>query len=57
MKNRLPVQILDLELPEDNFEKDRIRKEKRMYGYVSILYILSLVVTGISVILIITLKR
>lgn len=57
MRNRLPVQILDLELPEDNFEKDRIRKEKRMYGYVSILYILSLVVTGISVILIITLGK
>lgn len=57
MRNRLPVQILDLELPEDNFEKDRIRKEKRMYGYVSILYILSLVVTGISVILIITLRK
>lgn len=57
MKNRLPVQILDLELPEDNLKKERIKREKKMYGYVSILYILSLVITGLSIVLVIALRK
>lgn len=48
MKNRLPVYMDNLELPKDNINV----KRKNSFGYVNILYIMSLIITGISVLIV-----
>ena len=49
MRDRLPVHIEDRELPKyenvDNFEN-----RKNSYGYVSVLYLASIIITAVSVI-------
>ncbi len=54
MKSRLPVYVENLELPED---LEHVSRRKESYGYVSILYILSLIITGFSVALVIVLGK
>ena len=51
MRNRLPVYIENRELPVDrykNIEYNNIEEEKNSYGYVSIMYLSSLIITIIS---------
>jgi len=51
MRNRLPVYIENKELPVDrykNIEYNNIEEEKNSYGYVSIMYLCSLIITIIS---------
>lgn len=43
MRNRLPVYIENNELPVDNY-----KREKKSYGYVSVMYLGSLIITVIS---------
>jgi len=52
MNNRLPLYIENLELPKENINKE---KKSNSYGYVSILYIMSLIISLGSVITIIIL--
>lgn len=56
MKERLPVVIENLELPIDEFKKE---EKTNSYGYVSILYIISLLITigSVLTILIVSIKR
>ena len=56
MKNKLPVLIVDNSLPRDEF-KENVIKKNNSYGYVSILYIMSLIITGISVIVVLGLRK
>ncbi len=44
MKDRLPVDLDNLELPVDKYAKFDTKKDNS-YGYVSILYLLSLIIT------------
>lgn len=53
MKNRLPVNIENLELPDNN---KIIVKNSNTYGYANILYIVSIIITGISVLVVLNLK-
>ena len=53
MKEKLPVYIENRELPVD---RNRIYRNNS-YGYVNVMYILSLIVTGISVGLVILLGK
>lgn len=46
MKNRLPVYIENRELPQDKYRENT---KKETYGYINILYILSLLITGVSI--------
>lgn len=57
MKDRLPVYIDNLELPEDKYKKLDYEKKEVSYGYVNILYILSLLITGVSIITILLLGK
>lgn len=50
MKNKLPVYIEDNELPEMN-----VHKNDNSYGYVSILYLSSIIITVASVLTVIVL--
>ena len=52
MRNRLPLYIENLELPIDN---KKIEERNNSHGYVSILYIMSLIISLGSVITIIIL--
>ncbi|MGN1358629.1 MAG: hypothetical protein ACI4WU_04610 [Bacilli bacterium] len=54
MRNRLPVYLENLELPQD---EKMIKRDSNSYGYVSILYILSLIITGISVMVVLGLGK
>ncbi len=55
MKERLPVVLESLELPMDEFEKE---KEKKVsYGYVSILYLISLMITIGSIITVLVIRN
>ena len=56
MKERLPVVIENLELPIDEFKKE---EKPNSYGYVSILYIISLLITigSVLTVLIVGIKR
>ena len=56
MKNKLPVLIEDNSLPRDEF-KENVIKKNNSYGYVSILYIMSLIITGISVLVVLGLRK
>jgi len=51
MKERLPIEMDNLELPQDDFwEKDELNNS---YGYANILYILSIIITIGSVLVVI----
>ncbi len=52
MKNRLPVELDNMELPFDKYNRIEQRKSNS-YGYVSILSLLSLIITLGSVLAII----
>ena len=51
MRNRLPVNIENRELPVDEYNNDNNRENS--YGYVNILYFSSLIITIASVIAVI----
>ena len=55
MRNKLPVLIEDNSLPRDDLGNNI--KKNNSYGYVSILYIMSLIITGISVIVVLGLRK
>lgn len=55
MKNRLPVYIEERELPKNDEMIER--RNSNSYGYVSILYILSLIITGISVLVVLGIRK
>ncbi len=57
MKNRLPVVLLNLELPVDVMKKKEDNKREKMYGYVSILYVLSIIITSLSIGIILVLRN
>jgi len=50
MKNKLPVYLENLDLPIDPYKKD---ENKDSYGYVSIMYIIALIITLGSVLTVI----
>ena len=55
MKERLPIEMENLELPQDDFwEKGEL---KNSYGFANILYILSLIITVGSVLVVIFLGK
>ncbi len=54
MKRRLPVYIENLELPK---EENRMIEKEVSYGYVSIMYILSLLITFGSVIVVLLIRK
>ena len=54
MKNRLPVDIEKLDMPEERSTNNNIKRDS--YGYASIFYILGVIITGISVIICIKLR-
>ena len=56
MKERLPVNMDNLDLPVDNF-KHEVRGNDNNYGYVSFMYLLSLLITLVSVVTLIILGR
>lgn len=54
MKEKLPVVLENLELPNDEFEE---KNEKKVsYGFVSVLYLISLMITVGSIIAIMIFK-
>lgn len=58
MKNRLPVYIEERELPKNDEMIEK--RNSNSYGYVSILYILyilSLIITGISVLVVLGIRK
>ena len=55
MKNRLPVDIENNELPFDKYNHEENRSGS--YGYVSVLYLFSLIITIGSILTIIFLGR
>ena len=49
MRNRLPVYIENREMPVDEYkELERDRDNRNSYGYVSVMYLGSLIITLIS---------
>lgn len=44
MRNRLPVELENLELPIDKYSNNN-NSNNKSYGYVSVLYLLSLLIT------------
>ena len=54
MKEKLPLYLENNNLPEDNWS---IKKRKPSYGYVSIMYILSIIVTLGSIITILVVGK
>ena len=57
MRNRLPVNIENRELPVDEYMIDRENTRENSYGYVNILYFSSLIITIASVIAVIMFGR
>lgn len=53
MRYRLPVRIEDNELPKDIYNN----KKKNSYGYVSFMYLVSIIITMCSLLTIIILGR
>ena len=53
MRNRLPVNIENRELPVDEYMNNRDNNRENSYGYVNILYFSSLIITIASVIAVI----
>ena len=54
MRNRLPVCLENRELPVDNYKK---RDNSNSYGYVNVLYLVSIIITVISVTTVIVLGK
>lgn len=54
MKNRLPLYLENLELPVDEVRKNN---RNNSYGYVNFIYIISLIITGFSIVTILILGR
>ena len=48
MKNRLPVYLENREMPVDEYKELERRDNRNSYGYVSIMYLGSLIITIIS---------
>lgn len=48
MKNRLPVYLENMDLPIDEYRELERRDNRKSYGYVSIMYLGSLIITIIS---------
>jgi hypothetical protein len=57
MRNRLPVNIENRELPVDEYMINRENNRENSYGYVNILYFSSLIITIASVIAVIMFGR
>ena len=57
MRNRLPVNIENRELPVDEYMNNRDNNRENSYGYVNILYFSSLIITIASVIAVIMFGR
>ena len=53
MRNRLPLNIENRELPVDEYMINRENNRENSYGYVNILYFSSLIITIASVIAVI----
>ena len=53
MRNRLPINIENRELPVDDYTIDTDNNRENSYGYVNILYFSSLIITVASVIAVI----
>ena len=51
MRERLPIVIEDLELPE-NSDSENSSKKNKSYGYVSFMYLISLMITISSILVI-----
>ena len=54
MRNKLPVYIENRELPKDEFMTNN---KDKSYGYVSILYLASIMITVVSVLTVIFFRR
>ena len=57
MRNRLPLNIENRELPVDEYMINRENNRENSYGYVNILYFSSLIITVASVIAVIMFGR
>lgn len=55
MKNKLPVLIEDNELPRNNLDTNT--RNNNSLGYVSILYIISILVTSFSIAVVMVLRK
>ena len=55
MRNKLPVYIENRELPKDEFINDNYKDKS--YGYVSILYLASIMITVVSVLTVIFFRK
>ena len=55
MKDKLPVYIENRELPKNDFDIDN--GNKKSYGYVSILYLASIIITVVSVLTVVFFRR
>lgn len=51
MKERLPVDIENLDLPFDKYKKND--RQNNSYGFANIFYLLGLIITGFSVLTVI----
>jgi len=56
MKERLPVNLENLELPEDQYKK-LDKKNNTSYGYVNILSLISLVITTVTLLTILFFRK
>lgn len=56
MRDRLPVHVEDRELPMDQF-RERVKDKDYSYGYVNILYLVSMMITIASVLTVIILGK
>lgn len=57
MNNRLPVYIENLELPDKNVRGSKDNERNNSYGYVSIMYILSLMISVGSILTVLFLGK
>lgn len=55
MRDKLPVYIENRELPKDEFDINN--GNNKSYGYVSILYLVSIMITVVSVLMVIFFRR
>ena len=55
MRDKLPVYIENRELPKDEFNIDN--NKDKSYGYVSILYLASIMITVVSVLTVIFFRK
>ena len=55
MRDKLPVYIENRELPKDEFDINN--SNNKSYGYVSILYLVSIMITVVSVLTVIFFRR